>query len=113
MTSDQLLMLFFGLPLGVLAMGLRRGLGGRGSLLLVPVCLLVALYGFGLERVAHAWGLGLPAPVRPGSGPVRAFLPFCVAAVLVGAYGAAMVRLRRRGKPDETAGETASEERGQ
>lgn len=103
MTSDQLLMLFFGLPLAVLSMGLRRGLGTRGSLLLLPVCLLVAAYGFGLEWAARALGHGLPMPVRAGSGSARAFAPFCLAAVLVGAYGASLVRLRRDGPAGEAA----------
>ncbi len=101
MTADQLALLYFGLPLAVLGIGLRHGMGTRSSLLVVPLCLLVAGYGLGVEWMARQLGLDLPAPVRVGNGPTRSLAPFVVFSVLLGAYGAAMVRFRRRGNdPD-------------
>lgn len=97
LTTIQLLVLFFGLPLSILGAGLRRALGGRGVLLLLLCGTVAGAYDLALEAVLHRLGHGLPLPVLHGEGIVRGFGLFAIGAGLVGGLGGALVRFRGRG----------------
>ena len=97
MTSEQLLLLFFGIPLSILGMGLRRALGPRGILLLLISGTAAGIYALFLEAILRRMGHGLPLPGRPGQGLAHAWGLFALGGGLVGALGGALVRYRGRG----------------
>jgi hypothetical protein len=98
MTADQVLLLFFGLPLAILGLGLRRALGRRLPLLLLAGT-AAAAYGLVLETALHRLGHGLPLPVLGGQTMARGFGLFCLAAGILGALAGALLRYRGRGAP--------------
>ena len=97
MTTDQLLLLFFGIPLSILGMGLRRALGGRGILLLFFSGTAAGLYALLLEAFLHRLGHGLPLPGPPAQGLVHGYGLFALGGGLLGALGAVLVRFRGQG----------------
>jgi hypothetical protein len=96
MTSDQILLLFFGLPLAILGLGLRRALGRRLPLVLIAG-MTAGFYGLLLETVLRRLGHGLPLPLLPGQSLARGFGLFGLAAGLLGALGGVLLRYRGRG----------------
>ena len=97
MTTDQLLLLFFGIPLSVLGMGLRRALKGRGILLLLFSGTAAGIYALLLESFLHHIGHGLPLPGTPTQGLVHGYGLFALGGGLIGALGAVLVRFRGQG----------------
>ena len=97
MTTEQLLLLFFGLPLSILGMGLRRALGARGYLLMLLGATAAAAYDLVLEDALRRYGHGLPIPDPFGRGMLRAFGLFVLGGALLGALGGVLVRYRGRG----------------
>lgn len=97
MTQDQILLLFFGLPLAVLGVGIRRSVGGVAFLLVLLVSLLATAYAVGLDAVLQSEGLVSPAPGAAARGLVRGFGPMAWGACLLGALGAALLRHRGAG----------------
>jgi uncharacterized membrane protein YbhN (UPF0104 family) len=97
MTNDQLLLLFFGMPLAILGMGLRRALGPRGLLLMLLAAAATAIYGLLLQAGLQRLGHGLPLPGLAARGMIRGFGPFCLGISLIGALGGVMMRFRGQG----------------
>ena len=96
MSKEELLLLFFGMPLSILGLGLRRTLKGPGTLLLLFIGTVAGVYALALEGALHRLGHGLPLPAA-GEGLIRGFGPFALSGGLVGGLGAALVRYRGRG----------------
>jgi len=96
MSSDQILLLFFGLPLAILGVGLRRALGPRILLVLLAGA-AAACYALILETALLRSGRGLPLPMIPGGSVARAFGLYCLAAGILGALAATLLRLRGKG----------------
>ena len=103
MTPYKLILLFFGLPLSVLTLGLRRGLGTRALALLFLGANGVALYALAVEAMLRQFGWGLPLPSMETDGFhasrdfLRLFGPTVLAGAWLGTLGGVLVRLRRRG----------------
>jgi hypothetical protein len=97
LTNDQLLLLFFGLPLAILGMGLRRALGSQGFLLMLLAATVAAAYCVLVETGLRHLGHGLPLPGEAARGLVRGFGPFALGTALIGALGGVMVRFRGHG----------------
>ena len=96
MSSDQILLLFFGLPLAILGMGLRRALG-RNFVLILLAGSAAAAYGLILETYLSRMGRGLPLPVSPQESIARGFGLYCLGAALLGALAGTLLRYRGRG----------------
>jgi hypothetical protein len=96
MTHDQILLLFFGLPLAILGLGLRRALG-RKMLLVLLGGAVAGVFGLVLETALVRAGHGLALPLAPGQSLGRSEGLFCLAAALLGALGAVLLRYRGRG----------------
>jgi hypothetical protein len=97
MSDAQLLLMFFGLPLAILGVGLRRALGNLALLFVVLVSTVVTGYAVLLEFWLGAAGHGLPLPGLRAHGLVRGFGPFCLGAVLLGALAGILIRYQGRG----------------
>jgi hypothetical protein len=97
MTDHQLLLLFFGLPLAILGMGLRRALGWRALFLLILVSGGVAIYAVLLEAGLRAAGIGLPLAGAAARGIVLGFGPYAIGAALLGGLGGVLLRFQGRG----------------
>ena len=72
MSFDQITLVFYGLPIAVLAMGLRRSLGLRGTLLVGLAAAVVTLYGVLLDAGLRRYGIDLPVPAREFTAGSRA-----------------------------------------
>ncbi len=97
MTAAQILMLFLGLPLAILAMGLRRALGGRRFLILVLCAAGIALYDLLVGQILTR--LGVEAWSFVGDDPAgrrQTFLAVGGCAWL-GMLAAVLLRFRGRG----------------
>ncbi len=111
MSSNQILLMFFGLPLAILGVGMRRTIGSRATLYLLLVSTGLAVYAVLVESVLRAAGHGLPIPMRafgevPAPAPsvvdlARHLFGFSLVAVLLGVFGGALVRYRGRGSDPE------------
>jgi hypothetical protein len=97
LSDAQLLLLFFGLPLVILGMGLRRATGNKGFLLVLLTASLVAVYAGLLEAGLRAAGHGLPLPGARTAGLSRGFGLYALSASILGALGGIMMRYRTRG----------------
>lgn len=96
MDAPRIYLLFFGLPLAILGLGLRRAVGSARMLALVALSAAVGLYGLLAEEVMQRIGHGLPAPLHESWSRAHALLPLCVGAALLGALGVVLVRFRAR-----------------
>jgi hypothetical protein len=96
-TDDQLLLMFFGVPLAVLGIGLRRALGNLALLAVILVSGALAAYAILLEWSLRLIGYGLPLPGVRAQGLVRGFGPFCIGATLLGALAGVLLRYQGRG----------------
>jgi len=94
MTAEQILLLFFGLPVSVLTLGMRRGLGIRGLLKVLGTALVVSGLGWFWMRV-----LGHPLAEEAGAGGtiVWTVVAYLSGSALVGSLGGALVRLQGHG----------------
>ncbi len=97
MTHDQILLLFFGLPLAVLGMGIRRSTGGGAFLLMLLGAVLVLVYAVGVDAVLQYFNLAPEPPGTAARGLVRGFGPIAWGAGMLGALGAALLRHRGAG----------------
>lgn len=98
MDALQIYFIFFGLPLVILGLGMRRAIGAPRMLLLILVSTVIGLYGLLAEMIAAALGHGLPVPTHAAWGRARMLLPVCVAAAILGALGVVLIRCRTRGE---------------
>lgn len=117
MTSDKLLLLFFGLPLAILGMGMRRALGLRGFGSMLFGSMAVGAYGILLEIVLRRSGHGLPLPASAAGDFLRGFGLFALGGALLGSLGGILVRFRGHGAllvhiPDPDSGERPEGEDG-
>ena len=106
MTPYRLLLLFFGIPLSVLTMGLRRAIGARAMALIFLGANAVALYAVGMETLLHHFGLAFPLPSMQVDGfhasrdLFRLVGPIAVAGAWLGTLGCVLVRTRRKGETE-------------
>jgi hypothetical protein len=98
MDALQILLLFFGLPVAVLGLGLRRAVGAARMLGLVLASSAVGAYALVAEWAARHADPVLPAPLHPGWDWPRTLFPFCVAAALLGGLGVVLIRFRAGGR---------------
>jgi hypothetical protein len=96
MDTLQILALFFGLPLAIFGLGLRRAIGTGRMLSLVLASSAVGAYALLVEWALRRAGVGLPVPAHPGWGWGRVLFPFCAGAAFLGALGVVLVRFRAR-----------------
>ena len=106
MTFDQLALVFFGIPLAVMALGLRRSLGPRGIVLVLIAALIVTVYAGFLETSLRRIGADLPVPARefvsapadPGRrGAVSRMGLLHLSGALLGSLSGVLIRFRGEG----------------
>lgn len=97
MSAAQILLLFFGLPLAILVMGLRRAIGAGRMLVLVLGAGALGTYGLLLKMVTSRTGGSTWAPVPDDLPAPARELVWIGAAALLGMLGAALVRFRGQG----------------
>jgi hypothetical protein len=104
LTFAQIVALFYGLPLAVLGLGIRRSLGAKGIAAVLGSALVVGVYGTLLECGLHWTGHGLAVPRAGSSGELalmyfalRRVLPIYLGGALLGALTGALMRHRGEG----------------
>jgi len=99
MDALEILFLFFGMPLVILGMGLRRGLGPRRVLLLFLLSGAVGLYATMVESILRAEGRGLPIPAYRDWNAVRVLAAFLLPAATLGTLAGVLLRIRDEDRP--------------
>ncbi len=99
MTHDQIFLLFFGLPLAVLGMGIRRSTGSGAFLFMLLGALLVSVWALGLDAALQQVDLAPDPPGTAARGLLRGFGPMAWGTGMLGALGAALLRHRGHGSP--------------